>query len=39
MLGVSCAGGRETRLATTTGSVSRMMPSSMISSMAREARS
>jgi hypothetical protein len=38
-LAASCAGGRDTRLEMTTGSVSRMMPSSTISSMAREARS
>ena len=35
----SCAGGLLTRLATMTGSVSRMMPSSTISSMASETRS
>ena len=35
----SCAGGRVTLLATTTGSTSSMMPSSQISSMARETRS
>ena len=38
-LGASCAGALDTRLETMTGSVSRMMPSSTISSTARETRS